>query len=650
MTSTTNAPCGSWPSPVTIEAMLASGLGLSAVGVDGQDVYWLESRPEEDGRSTLVRHRAAEDGEAERTEITPAPGNVRGRVQEYGGGTWQARDGIVAWTNDADRAVHVVEHGTDRAITPADPRVCFGDLRVAPQLRRVIAVREDHREETLDTEGEPETTIVALDLDSGNEDFGTVLVRGANFYVHPALGADDRLAWVEWDHPNMPWDGSRLMVGQLQGDAVMEAQQVAGDDAVSAVHPVWCGDGCLYFLSDQSGFWNPWAWNGDSIRQLLIRETDFCRPVWVLGSDEYALLDGHTLLLRAYVDGAAQLGVLDARTGDYRELGERLADVDAIAAGPAGAFAVVRHAERESEVVRIDVASGALETVKPAADRAPDPAWVSVPQPLWFDGKHGRAHTWYYPPTNPGHRPMDGELPPVIVNTHGGPTAMAPGNYRTDFQFWTSRGFAVLDVNYSGSAGFGRDYRNRLYGNWGVADVDDCVDAVRAVVARGLADPKRVIIQGGSAGGYTTLQALVSSDVFAAGVSRYGIGDLETLVTDTHKFESRYPFRIVGPYPEARELYLERSPIHHVDRLSSPMLILQGLEDKVVPPNQAEAMADAVRDKQLPVALIMFEGEGHGFRKQATRRAVVQAQLSFFSQLFGFTPADEVPRLEIENL
>lgn len=647
MTSTTNVPlpCGSWPSPISIDAMLASGLGLAAVGVDGKDLYWLESRPEEDGRTTLLRRRDGAD-----TEVTPAPGNVRGRVQEYGGGIWQARDGIVAWVNDDDRTVHLVEHDRDRAITPADKRVCFGDLRVIPRHRMVIAVREDHREDTLQAHGEAETTIVALRMDSPNEDFGTVLVRGADFYVHPALSADDRLAWVEWSHPNMPWDGTRLMVGQLQGDAVMDPEQVAGDDAVSAVHPSWTSDGTLYFLGDQSGYWNPWSWNGDSLRQLLTQDSDFCRPVWVLGSDEYALLDDHTLLLRGYRDGAAQLSVLDARTGKHVDLGGPLADVDAVAAGPAGAFAVVRHPDRPNEVVRIDVERGTLETVRPGSDTAPDPVWVSHAESVWFEGRHGRSQTWYYPPTNPQARPLDGELPPVIVNTHGGPTAMAPSGYSTAFQFWTSRGFAVLDVNYSGSSGFGRAYRNRLQGNWGIADVNDAVDAVKAVVERGLVDPQRVVIQGGSAGGYTTLQALVSSDVFAAGVSRYGIGDLETLVTDTHKFESRYPLGLVGPYPADRQTYLDRSPIHHVDRLSSPMLILQGLEDKVVPPNQSVSMADAVRAKHLPVALIMFEGEGHGFRKQSTRRAVVEAQLSFFSQLFGFTPADQVPTLEVENL
>ncbi|MEL4504399.1 prolyl oligopeptidase family serine peptidase [Luteococcus sp. H138] len=645
MTSTTNAPCGSWPSPISIDAMLASGVGLGAVGVDGQDVYWLESRPEEDGRTTLVRRRGDQT-----SEITPAPANVRGRVQEYGGGTWQARDQIIAWVNDEDRAVHLVEHDQDRAITPCDKRVCFGDLRVVPQHRMVIAVREDHREETVDTHGEVETSIVVLQMDHPNEDFGTVLVRGSDFYVHPTLGADDRLAWVEWSHPNMPWDGSRLMVGRLEGDAVMDAEQVAGGEQISTVHPSWAGDGTLHFLSDESGFWNPWSWNGDSLRQVLSAESDFCRPVWVLGSDEYALVDDHTLLLRGYVDGAAQLSVLDVRTGKHRELGDRMADVDAVAIGAAGAFAVVRHADRETEVAQVDLTTGQLSTVRAGAEQEPDPAWVSRAESMWFEGRHGLSQTWYYPPTNPGCSPVHGELPPVIVNTHGGPTGMAPAGYNTGFQFWTSRGFAVLDVNYSGSAGFGRAYRNRLQGQWGVADVNDAIDAVKAVVERGLADPKRVVIQGGSAGGYTTLQALVSSDVFAAGVSRYGIGDLETLVTDTHKFESRYPLGLVSPYPEARELYLERSPIHHVGRLSSPMLILQGLDDKVVPPNQAESMADAVRAKQLPVALIMFEGEGHGFRKQSTRRSVVEAQLSFFSQLFGFTPADDVPVLEIENL
>ncbi|MGO4957286.1 alpha/beta hydrolase family protein [Luteococcus sp. Sow4_B9] len=635
MSTPSSLPCGSWPSPVSIDALLASGMGLNSLGVDGTDLYWLESRPELDGRTVLVRRRGDTT-----TDVTPADASVRSRVQEYGGGTWHAQEGIVAWCNDDDGAVHVVQDGTDRAITTGDRAVRFGGLRVDAARRIVLAVREDHR-----VEGEPENTIVALSLDHDNADHGRVLAQGADFYAHPELSTAGSLAWIEWDHPNMPWDQTRLMTASWLDAGPLEAQAILARDEVSVLHPRWVGEHLVH-LSDETGFWNPWILADGERRQLVRLDADFCRPLWVQGNDCYAV-DGESLVMFCYQDARACL-LRVALDGSHQLLPMTFADVDTIVAGPAGVFLNVDHADRHAQILRLT--DDQVVSVKEAAERQPDATWVSVPESLWFDAGFGPAQTWFYPPTNPDCQLPDGELPPLVVNTHGGPTGMAPGVYRSDFQFWTSRGFGVLDVNYSGSAGFGREYRNRLRGNWGVADVADAVGAVRAVVERGLADPQRVIIQGGSAGGYTTLQALVTSDVFAAGVSRYGIGDLETLVTDTHKFEAKYPFGLVGPWPEQKALYEERSPIHHVDRLSSPMLILQGLDDKVVPPNQAEAMANAVRAKKLPVALLMFEGEGHGFRKQSTRRAVVEAQLSFYSQLFGFTPADEVPRLEVENL
>lgn len=637
---TTTRTAGSWPSQVSIDAVLSAASSLSELGVDGQQLLWLESRPQEDGRTTLVRRQGDEVA-----ELTPAPASVRSRVQEYGGGAWHAAKGLVAWCEDSDRSVRLAEDGQVRTLTGGDSSLVHGDLRVVPRHRLVLAVREDHR-----GTGEAVTELVALRMDEDNADGGIVLASGADFYAHPELSGDDRLAWVEWDHPNMPWDGTRLVVAPFTLGGLGEQHQVAGGDEVSVVHPKWSPGGTLFFLSDESGFWNPWAWDGSATRQLLVAPHDMCRPVWVLGNHAYAVLDDDRLALMSYVDGAARIGILQVSSGTLRGLAESFADVDAIAAGPAGLFALVSGSDRGDELVQVDPDALTTAVVHRSQTQVPDPAWVSRPESVWFEGRHGRSQAWFYPPTNPDCSLPDGELPPVIVNTHGGPTGMAPSSYNPSFQFWTSRGFGVLDVNYSGSAGFGREYRNRLRGQWGVADIDDCVDAVATLVERGLADPRRVVIQGGSAGGYTTLQALVSSDVFAAGVSRYGIGDLEMLATDTHKFESRYPFGLVGPYPEARELYLARSPIHHVEQLSSPMLVLQGLDDKVVPPNQAEAMAEAVRAKRLPVALVMFEGEGHGFRKLASRRAVIEAQLSFFSQLFGFTPADQVPRLEIENL
>lgn len=630
----TTAPYGSWKSPIGVDEVLGSAVGLSSLGRLGEGVGWLESRPGQNGRLTLVR-----DGE----EITPAPINVRSRVMEYGGGAWHADGDVVAWCDDADGRVWVRDENGDRPVTPNTRDLRYGDLRVHADLGVLLAVREDHR----DGEVEAETTIVSLDLATENSDGGTVLVAGATFYAHPAL-AHGQLAWVEWNHPDMPWDATRLLVGPCDGHDVGDVTVVAGGEDVSVVHPQWSPDGTLYFLDDAHGYWTPWAWDGSECREVFSAEGDFARPTWVLGSDRFAVVDDDRLLVTWYEDGYARLGVLGTE-GTMREVPERFADVDGLAVASGTGWTLLAHVDHPGELARLDLETLELTVVRSGGE-APDPAWVPVPESIWFDGDHGPTQAWWYPPTNPDFTAPAGELPPVIVNTHGGPTGMAPCDYSPAFVYWTSRGFGIIDVNYSGSAGFGRAYRNRLYGNWGVADVADCVDAVEELVERGLVDPERVVIRGGSAGGYTTLQSLVSSDAFAAGVSSYGIGDLEMLATDTHKFESRYLDRIVGPYPEAREVYLQRSPIHHVERLSSPMLILQGLDDKVVPPNQAESMAQAVRQKGLPVALVMFPGEGHGFRQESTRRVVLEAQQSFFAQLFGYTPADEVPVLEVENL
>lgn len=629
----TVAPYGSWKSPIGIEQVLGASVGLMAIGRLGEGAAWLEARPGQNGRLTLV---------TQGQELTPSPVNVRTRVMEYGGGAWHADGEVFAYSNDDDRRVWVSDAQGLRPITPERSDFRYGDLRVHADLGVLLAVREDHH-----GEGEAVTTLVSLDLASGNEDGGKVLVAGASFYAHPEL-AHGQLAWVEWNHPDMPWDATRLLVAPCDGHEVGDPVIVAGGAEQSAVHPQWAPDGTLYYLCDANGYWTPWAWDGSATREVYSAQADFARPVWVLGSDRFAVVDDQRLLVTWYQDGLARLGVLGT-DGTMREVPGTFADVDGFAVQGETAWVVLDHTDRPGEVAELDLGSLQLTTLRSAGE-APDARFVPQPESIWFEGAHGRSQAWWYPPTNPDFRAPEGELPPVIVNSHGGPTGMAPADYKAAFAYWTSRGFGIVDVNYSGSAGFGRAYRNRLYGKWGVADVDDCVSAVDELVERELADPERIAIRGGSAGGYTTLQALVTSEVFAAGVSSYGIGDLEMLATDTHKFEARYLDRIVGPYPEQQELYVHRSPIHHVDRLSSPMLILQGLDDKVVPPNQAEAMADALRAKGLPVALMMFEGEGHGFRKESTRKAVLEAQQSFFAQLFGFTPADEIPQLEVENL
>lgn len=621
--------CGSWASPISIDNVLTQGIGIREVTCDGDDVYWLENRPTEDSRVTIMRLR---DGE--RHELTPGI-NVGSRVQEYGGGAYHVADGVVVFSDRADGQVKVIQDGAIRALTPeADVR--FADLRVWPEQGLVLAIREDHR-----PEGQPETTLVGLTLD-GEPSLGTVLCQGADFYGYPEPGDDAQLAWVEWNQPDMPWDATKLQVGTLTDESVIDVATVAGGDETSALFPRWRGDRLVVF-SDESGYWNPWEWDGQSCQQLVDEPSDFCPAPWSLGNRHSAVLADGSLVVAWYDQGYAHLGIVS--DGELRRI-DCVADVDSIAASGDRSYAILSYPDRPDELVQLTPEYQPLV----ATGDAPDPSYFSAPQSLTIQGRHGDFQAWFYAPANARYCPPAGERAPLIVKSHGGPTGMASCAYDTSIQWWTSRGFAVLDVNYSGSAGFGRQFRNRLYGEWGIADRDDCVDAVHHVVADEMADGNRVAITGGSAGGYTTLRCLTTSHAFAAGVSRYGVADLETLATDTHKFEARYLDYIVGPYPAERDTYVERSPIHHLDGLEAPMLILQGNEDRVVPPSQAEAMANAVRRKQLPVALVMFDGEAHGFRGLTARRQALESELSFYSQLFGFTPADDVPALAIENL
>ena len=654
----TRAAYGSWPSPLTLDAAVGTAAQLSDLCADGDDLVWLESVPAQDGRLTVMRLRAGQT-----TELTPHPVDVRSRVNEYGGGALDARGGSVAWCDDHDNAVCLLTpDGRRHVIARGGTRYRFGDLRLAPGIPAVLAVREEFREDA----PQPVTTIVALpwpgsgigagtDAD-GVGPVGEVIVRGADFYASPEYSTDAMLAWVEWNHPDMPWDASRVQIGELRVAAnrvsVRPVAHVAGGnddpgaDAVCAQHPRWLPDGRLLFMSDASGFWNLHVWDGTAEHAVHTDPQDFDVPAWQLGNRTYALLDHHRVLASLRDDGVVYLATIDLSSGEVTRAAS-IADVTAIACAGEQGYALVSRPAALPALMHV-TEDGTLELLRQAG-LPPDPGATAIPRSLTFRGAAGPVQAWFYGPTNGGRRGLAHELPPLLVLSHGGPTGFASDAWSVGIQFWTSRGFAVIDVNYSGSAGFGRAYRNRLAGQWGVLDVADCVAAVRAVVSSGFADPHRVAIAGGSAGGYTTLQALATTDVFAAGMSSYGIGDLELLARDTHKFESRYLDRLVGPYPQRRDVYIDRSPIHHLDALRTPMLILQGTDDHVVPPAQAVAMAQALRARRLPMALVMLDGEGHGFRKVSSRRAALAAQLSFLGQLFGFTPADALTPLAIEN-
>ena len=631
------APYGSWSSPITAADLTAATVGLAHGIVDRGARYWTQADPEQGGRVSVWR----EDGTG-RTELTPQA-YVRTGVNEYGGGDWTVADGILVYSTWPDGSLHVVE--PDRAPRQFAPghQWRYAALFLDPARRLVLAVREDHSRPGV----EPETTVVALDLDGDNATGGRVLVRGADFYAHPVLSADGRLAWVEWNHPDMPWDATLLKVAPLADPGA--AHVIAGGPGISAVYPAWSPDGSLIFLADPDGFWNFHRWDGTDARLLYEAPADCCGAPWTLGPAPYCVIDAGRIGCSVLVHGFASLAVIHHDQGSEARL--ELVDSDAVSAQVSGAgarcLALLGYPDRPAALVELDWDTGAQTVVKPTSQRVLDPALISRAEPLTWQGPQGEVHAWYYPPTNPDFTAPQGELPPVQVWSHGGPTGFSGPEFRPATQFWTSRGIGILDVNYGGSAGYGRAYRERLRGAWGIVDVRDCVDAALTLVGQGRADPRRLSIRGGSAGGYTTLAALTSSDVFAAGISLYGVGDLETLATDTHKFESRYLDRLVAPYPEGREVYLQRSPIHHLDRLSCPMLVLQGGQDKVVPPSQSERIVEAVRARGLPVAYLLFPEEGHGFRRAENQIATAQAALAFLGAVHGFTPADELPDLDL---
>ena len=638
------APYGSWKSPITTALIVSGAVGLGRIALDGGDVYWVEMRPSEGGRMVIVRRGA--DGAT--VDVTPAPYSVRTRGHEYGGGAFLAAGGVVFFSNFADQRMYRQEPGGEpQPITPDAP-LRYADGIFDAGRGRIICVREDHT-----GEGEPVNAIVAVDIEGAKPQ--EVLYSGADFCAAPRLSPDGKsLTWLAWNHPNMPWDGTTLLVADIGPDGRLgEARMVAGGHDESVLQPLWSPEGELYFVSDRNGWWNLYRWHNGEIQPVLEMQAEFARPQWVFDPAAYGFLDDGRIACSYVERGVWHIGMIDAGTGTlnpvalpYSEMGRG----ELRAAGQRVVF-IAGAPDRPMSLLSLDVASGALETLQRAHALEVDSAYLSAPEPVEFETTGGRtAHAFYYPPRNPDHAAPEGERPPLLVKSHGGPTAAASIALDLGIQFWTSRGFGVVDVNYGGSTGYGTEYRRRLNGAWGIVDVDDCVNAARFLAARGDADPERLAIDGGSAGGYTTLAALTFHDVFKAGTSYYGVSDLEALAKETHKFESRYLDSLVGPYPERQDLYVERSPINHTHLLSCPLLLLQGLEDEIVPPNQAEMMFEAVKSKGLPTAYVPFEGEQHGFRRSENIERAMEAELYFYSRVFGFELADDVAPVEIENL
>ena len=635
------APYGSWVSPISVDHLIGSSVGLSSVQIDGDKVYWLESRADERGRASLWR-RLLSGGEP--VEVTPSTACVRDRVHEYGGGEYHVSGGTVVYSEFSDGRLYAVRDDTaPRPITP-EGALRFGDIRVHPDWDLVLAVREDHS-----GVAEPINTIVALDLDGPNSDGGTVLCSGADFYSTPELSANGRLAWTQWNHPNMPWDSTTIMIGSLSSRVITDNQAIAGGTGESALQPRWLGEK-LIFASDRTNWWNLYLWSDGQVEPLHETEAEFCAPQWTLGQRPYAIIDDDHLLCTVNRSGEQSIAVLQISSGTLRSTASPGVATTSLDVGGRCAAAVLSFPDRPAALALLDLDRDAWDIVRSSFKISIPIDAISLARRVSWTSEGREVHGYFYPPVNTNWQAPAGTLPPMITLIHGGPTGFASPEFKIGYQFWTSRGFAILDVNYSGSAGFGREYRDRLKGRWGVVDVHDCISGTLAMGAERLADPARLAIRGGSAGGFTALAALTMSNVFNAAISQYGIADLEALAKDTHKFESRYIDSLIGPYPEDRHLYLERSPINHLDQLSAPILLLQGTEDMVVPPEQAEMLAAAARRRGLPVALIMFEGEGHGFRKAETIKAAIEAQIYFLGRIFGFEPADQVPPISIDNL
>jgi dipeptidyl aminopeptidase/acylaminoacyl peptidase len=638
------APYGSWASPVTAELIAGATIRLGQItigGVSARDIFWSEGRPQEQGRGVVVRR--FEDGR--QADLNPAPYNARTLVHEYGGGAYALIDGeSLVFSHFDDQRLHVVDaDGQVRALTHGTD-LRYADATHDRRRRRLIAVREDHREPGR----EALNALVAIDLANGDE---TVLAEGHDFYSNPQLSPDGRqLAWLTWDHPAMPWDGTTLWLADVQADGALgKPAPIAGGASESIYQPLWSPGGELHFVSDRSGWWNLYRLRAGSVEAVHPMAAEFGEPQWIFGMSRYGFDAASRIVCAPVADGDAFLLILDGNGATrietpWRVIGELRVGADFVVFS--GASATMADA-----IVRLDLTTGAHVVLRHSSSVAVDDAYVSTAEAIRFTGAGGLPScAFFYAPRNPAFRAPAGERPPLLVFNHGGPTSATTAGLKWGIQFWTSRGFAVVDVNYGGSHGYGRAYRQRLDGRWGEVDVDDAIAAARHLIERGDADADRVAIRGASAGGYTTLAALTFRDFFKAGASHYGIGDLEALAHDTHKFESRYLDRLIGPYPERRDLYVARSPIHFTERLSSAMILFQGAEDKAVPPSQAEAMYAAVRDKGLPVAYLLFEHEQHGFRRAETIRRVFEAELYFYGRIFGFLPADAIEPLPIANL
>jgi dipeptidyl aminopeptidase/acylaminoacyl peptidase len=631
---------GSWKSPIS-SSMAASG-GVSferPILLDGKDIYWVESRPTEGGRSVIVRWSPGTGP----VDVTPPPFNCRTRVHEYGGGAFIVDSGIVYFTNFADQQLYCQEVRTGPKQFTNEKALRYADMVIDRRRKRIICVGEAH------LGAEVVNRLIAILSDGSVRN----LVSGNDFYSSPRLSPDgSRLAWLTWNHPHMPWDAAELWTGELAEDgSVSNTYHVAGGFNESVCHPQFSPGGILYFVSERTGWWNLYRLHNGRVQSLHKMNAEFGLPLWTFGTSTYGFTSNEQLICTYTKNGRSFLASLDTKSLRLENIDLPYTSIDSIRVSSGSIVFVGGSMTEPKAIVVYDMMTRKTEVLHRSINLNIDSGYISRPRPFRFPTENGLyAHAYLYLPQSRDFRASQNERPPLIIISHGGPTGSTSSTLNLSTQYWTSRGFAVADVDYGGSTGYGRDYRKRLGGKWGIVDIDDCVNCGRYLAKKGKIDESRTIIRGGSAGGYTTLAALTFRHFFKVGASYYGVGDLEALAKDTHKFESRYLDSLVGSYPERRDIYLERSPINFTHKLSCPVIFFQGSEDKVVPPNQAEMMVNTLRKKGVPVAYILFQGEQHGFRKAENIKRALDAELYFYAKIFGFELAGSVEPVTIENL
>lgn len=633
------SPYGSWKSPITSDLIVQGTTPLGAVTFEGEDLYWEESHPSEGGRITIMKK--SPDGRV--VELTPAPFNARTRVHEYGGAPFILHEGSLYFSNFKDNLLYLRQSdGEIHAIT-SDSNHRYANAVVDKKRGRLYWIREDHTKSDIFAE----TTIVAMDFNGGNE---RIIVSGNDFYSNPRISPDGKqLAYLTWNHPNMPWDETELWVANLNDDgSVSNVKMVTGGAGESVIQPVWSPNGVLYFVSDRSNWWNIMRVSDGGVEAVCPMEAEFGCPSWVFGMSNYTFLNETTIIAAYTQNGVWYLGKIDVKSGELSPLDTGFTMFSHIDSNGSRIAFYAASPTEFPRLVQMDADATHIDVIKVSSELSLDEKYLSLPESVEYPTEGDKtAHAIFYRPKNPGFVAPAGEKPPLLVHVHGGPTSAASSTLNLGTQYWTSRGFAVVDINYGGSTGYGREYRDRLKGNWGIVDVQDSANAVRYLVEKGEVDGNRVAIAGGSAGGYTTLASLVFTDVYCAGASHFGLSELEVFVSETHKFESRYMDALLGPYPEAKEVYYDRSPINFTHQLSCPVIFFQGLDDKIVPPNQAELMVEALKRKGLPVAYIAFEGEGHGFRMAQNIKRSLDGEFYFYSRVFGFKPAEDIEPVEI---